>query len=77
MMSMRQKLRKMLFFIFIFQIEEQILYFFPSRIRYGVFDIYNLKKKIVKKDQILRLQMMNMCELTLLLEQTLGQERQK
>ena len=45
LMSMRQKLRKMLFFIFIFQIEEQILYFFPSRIRYGVFNIYNLKKK--------------------------------
>ena len=49
MMSMRQKLRKMLFFIFIFHIEEQILYFFPSRIRYGVFDIYNLKKKSWKK----------------------------
>ena len=71
LISMRQKLRKMLFFIFIFQIEEQILYFFPSRIRYGVFNIYNLKKKIVKKYQILRLQMMNMCEVTLLLRQTL------
>ncbi len=45
LMLMRQKLRKMLFFIFIFQIEEQILYFFPSRIRYGVFNVYNLKKK--------------------------------
>ena len=44
-MSMRQKLRKMLFFIFNFQIEEQIIYFFPSQIRYGVFDVYNLKKK--------------------------------
>ena len=49
LMSMRQKLRKMLFFIFIFQIEEQILYFFPSRIRYGVFNVYNLKKKSWKK----------------------------
>ena len=49
LMSMRQKLRKMLFFIFIFQIEEQILYFFPSRIRYGVFVVYNLKKKSWKK----------------------------
>ena len=70
LMSMRQKLRKMLFFIFNFQNKEQILFFFSSRIRYGVFDVYNLKK-IVKKDQILRLQMMNMCEVTLLLEQTL------
>ena len=49
LMLMRQKLRKMLFFIFIFQIEEQILYFFPSRIRYGVFNVYNLKKKSWKK----------------------------
>ena len=49
LMLMRQKLRKMLFFIFIFHIEEQILYFFPFRIRYGVFDVYNLKKKSWKK----------------------------
>ena len=72
LMSMRSKLRKMIFFIFIFQMEEQFLDFFPSQIRYGVVDVYNLKKKIVKKDQISRLQMMNMCEVTLLLEQTLG-----
>ena len=69
LMLMRQKLRKMLFFIFIFHIEEQILYLFPSRIRYGVFDVYNLKKNR-EKYQISRLQMMNMCEVTLLLEQT-------
>ena len=52
LMSMRQKLRKMLFFIFIFQIEEQILYFFPSRIRYGVFNVYNLKKNREKRSNI-------------------------
>ena len=69
-MSLRYKLRKMIFFFFIFQMEEQVQYFFPSQIRYGVFDVYNLKK-IKKKDQILRLQMMNMSEVTLLLEQTL------
>ena len=45
LMSVRQELRKMLFFIFIFQIEERVLYFFPSQIRYGVFDVYTLKKK--------------------------------
>ena len=49
---MRQKLRKMLFFIFIFQIEEQSLYFFPSRIRYGVFNVYNLKKIREKRSNI-------------------------
>ena len=52
MMSMRQKLRKMLFFIFIFRIEKQILNFFPFQIRYSVFDIYNLKKKREKRSNI-------------------------
>ena len=51
-MSMRQKLRKMLFFIFNFQIEEQILYFFPSRIRNGVCDVYKLKKELWKRSNI-------------------------
>ena len=37
-----------LFFLFIFQMVEQVQYFFPSQIRYGVFDVYNLKKKRVK-----------------------------
>ena len=46
---MRLKLRKMLFFIFIFLMEERFLYFFPSQIRYGVVDVYNLKKKSWKK----------------------------
>ena len=70
-MSLRYKLRKMIFFFFIFQMEEQVQYLFPSQIRYGVFAVYNLKKKSERKDQILRLQMMNMSEVTLLLEQTL------
>ena len=47
--SMRLKSRKMLFFIFLFQMGERFLYFFPSQIRYGVFDVYNLKKKSWKK----------------------------
>ena len=50
--SMRLKLRKMLFFIFIFQMEERFLYFFTSQIRYGVFDIYNLKKNCEKISNI-------------------------
>ena len=52
LMSMRQKLRKILFFIFIFQIEEQVLYFIPSRIRYGVFNVYNLTKNREKRSNI-------------------------
>ena len=42
----------MLFFIFIFQIEEQFLDFFPSQIRYGVVDVYNLKKNREKRSNI-------------------------
>ena len=45
LMSMRQKLRKMIFFIFIFQMEGQVLIFFSSQIRYGVFNVCNLKRK--------------------------------
>ena len=51
-MSLRYKLRKMIFFFFIFQMEEQVQYFFPSQIRYGVFAVYNLKKKREKRSNI-------------------------
>ena len=51
-MSLRYKLRKMIFFFFIFQMEEQVQYFFPSQIRYGVFDVYNLKKNREKRSNI-------------------------
>jgi len=46
---MRQKLQKMIFFIFIFQMEERVLYFFPYHIMCGVFDVYEVKKKLFDK----------------------------
>ena len=48
-MLMRQKLQKMYFFIFIFQMEERGIYFFPSQIRYGFFRVYTVEKKFEKR----------------------------
>ena len=32
--------------------EEQVQYFFPSQIRYRIFDVYNLKKNREKRSNI-------------------------
>ena len=49
--------------------EERVLYFFPTQITYGVVDVSKLKKNL-EKEQISRLQIMKISEVTLLLRQT-------
>ena len=52
LMSMRQKLRKMFFFIFIFQIEEQVLYFFLPELGTASLTSTIWKKKSRKRSNI-------------------------